>query len=259
MAAKNRLQIYRRISQGIGLLIAIGIGIAFSLGLIASFDAICAMGGIELISTFLTSGTVLRYTSIINLVLLGLVLISGVLFGRVFCGWFCPLGTVQGWISRFLRRITGGRKHWLPIHLPRWLDRPMRWVKWLVLGWVVYASITAVVPPLMAFCPYRTLFTMNVGSALGAGVVVVFLIWSIAIERFWCRYACPLGAVLSVTNLFSRWRIKADETSCVSCGRCEAICPMDIDPSTEVERSMECIRCMECTGACPREGTLCCR
>lgn len=220
------------------------------------FDATCPFGGIATLCPLALKGTFLRQTNATNLVLLGVLLVSSVFTGRAFCGWACPLGTVQGWIAALARRSTGGRKARLPIQPPRWLDRPLRWLKYGVLAWVLWQSLSAVLPPLIPFCPYRTLFTLNVGSILGGSVLVGFIFMSLMVERFWCRYLCPLGAALAPANKVSLWRIRADQTQCVSCGRCNRVCPMGLDVVKEVERGAECIRCRQCVGACPKDQAL---
>ncbi|MBN1935436.1 MAG: 4Fe-4S binding protein [Anaerolineae bacterium] len=83
-----------------------------------------------------------------------------------------------------------------------------------------------------------------------------FIVLSLAIERFWCRYLCPLGALLALTNKISLWRIRADQTACIACGRCDRACPMDLDVVREVERGLECTRCRACVQACPKQRVL---
>lgn len=188
--------------------------------------------------------------------LLGLLLLVALFTGRAFCSWACPLGTVQDWLVKLIRRLTGGRKAWLPIRPLPWLDRPLRLAKYLLLGWIIWQSLTSVLPPLQPFCPYRTLFTLNTRSLLGWSVLIGFVALSLTVERFWCRYLCPLGALLAVTNKTSLWRIRADEATCISCGRCDRACPMALDVIHEVERGLECTRCQACVQACPKQNVL---
>jgi len=87
-------------------------------------------------------------------------------------------------------------------------------------------------------------------------VLLGFVGLSIVVERFWCRYLCPLGAILAWTNRISLWRIRVNESDCISCGLCTRACPMDLDVPREVERGGECIRCRACVHACRREGAI---
>ena len=221
-----------------------------------SFDTSCPFGGVATSWRIMADGVFLRDTGPSNLILLGLLLLAALLTGRAFCGWACPLGTVQDWLATLARRLTGGRKAWLPITPPRWLDRPLRLGKYLLLAWVIWQSATALLPPLQPFCPYRTLFTLNTRSLLGWSILVGFIVLSLVVERFWCRYLCPLGALLALTNKISLWHIRADQTACIACGRCDRACPMGLDVVREVERGLECTRCRACVQACPKDQAL---
>jgi polyferredoxin len=235
--------------------IAIWLGVRAASG-VQSFDSACPYGGVVTLWGYLSSGAFLRETGPLNLILLALLLVAAIGTGRAFCGWACPLGTVQEWLASLIRRLTGGRTAWLPMRPSRKVNRALSWLKYGVLGWTVWASATAVVPPLIPFCPYRTLFTLNVGSLLGWSAIVGLITLSFAVERAWCRYLCPLGALLAVTNKISLWRIRKDEVRCASCGLCDRACPVDLDVLREVEEGAECIRCRSCVRACPREGAL---
>jgi len=245
----------RPVVQASFVALAAVLGLRRFWGVEKSFDATCPFGGAATIWQRIAHGVFLRETGPLNLVLLGGLVIVSLFVGRAFCGWACPLGAVQeaiAWVVARLSkgRITGRRA------LPSWLDRALRYLKVGVLAAVIWASATSLVPPLIPFCPYRTLFTLNLGSLLGWSVLVGMVLSSIVVERFWCRYLCPLGALLAPTNWVSLWRIRFNHESCISCGRCDRVCPMDLDVPREAERGAECIRCTACTQACPRDEAL---
>jgi polyferredoxin len=254
---KRRRSLYwpRLLVQVVFVGLAIWLGARASSGA-QSFDSACPYGGVVTLWGYLSTGAFLRETGPLNLALLALLLAAALLSGRAFCGWACPLGTVQEWLASLIRRLTGGKAAWLPMRPSRKVNRVLSWLKYGVLGWTVWASTTAAVPPLIPFCPYRTLFTLNVGSLLGWSVIVGLITLSFAVERAWCRYLCPLGALLAVTNKVSLWRIRKDEVRCASCRLCDRACPVDLDVMREVEDGAECIRCRSCVRACPREGAL---
>jgi ferredoxin len=86
------------------------------------------------------------------------------------------------------------------------------------------------------------------------GLLLFFIIASIAIKRPFCRVICPIGAIYSLFNKGSLLHLKmADAAVCTNCGVCRKVCPMDIDPH-ESQNQFECIRCGECTSACPKSG-----
>lgn len=227
-----------------------------------SFDAYCPFGGVETLWSLITTGTFLRKLHPSNLILLAATLLSAIVVGRAFCGWICPLGSVQEWLARLSQQLTGGRRAWLPLKIPAAIDRPLRYLKYLVLGVVLWNSTSAVVPPLEPFCPYKTLFHFEFGSAISWSVISIIIIGSLLVERFWCKYFCPLGAILSLFNRFSFIKIAGDESSCISCGLCSKPCGMEIEELTKSSNAAncadhrECIRCLDCLDACPRPGAL---
>jgi len=77
------------------------------------------------------------------------------------------------------------------------------------------------------------------------------------IERFWCRYLCPLGGVISILGNLSLLRIRRDAVDCKGCAVCNAPCPVKIDvaKASPAVRA-DCIGCLACVEACPRPGTL---
>ena len=228
-----------------------------------SFDSFCAFGGIETILPYLFSGHMLKSTNLLNFsVLLGTLGVS-LVAGRAFCGWLCPLGAVQDFITNWTRKLSGeahqirGKqsKARFPTQLPASIDRPLRYAKYLVLVLVMIASLYMVFPPLREFCPVRAVFGLKMTALLWL-TLFVFLAGSILVERFWCKYLCPLGAALAIFNKISPVRLVMDNHHCNNCGRCDIECSMDI---ADVPRHLdhpECVRCMECLNTCARDGSL---
>jgi polyferredoxin len=70
------------------------------------------------------------------------------------------------------------------------------------------------------------------------------------VDRAWCRYLCPVGAMYAPANQFSATDIRFDAKACIHCQRCIGVCPMAINPK-EDKRDPECIRCLRCVDACP--------
>jgi len=119
-----------------------------------------------------------------------------------------------------------------------------------VLAVVILASTFTVFPPLHAVCPARAVFSFHFEGWLSL-VLVGFIGSSLLIERFSCKYLCPLGGILAITNRFAPLRLVVGENKCNACGRCEKDCTMDIDP-LKAEHDPECIRCLECLETCAR-------
>ena len=92
---------------------------------------------------------------------------------------------------------------------------------------------------------------------IGFTVLVVSLAGSLVYERFFCKYLCPVGALLGLLSRVSFLNIRRDADACIDCGRCDKACMMNIEVATaDVVKSSECISCNECVNACPVPGAL---
>lgn len=224
-----------------------------------SVDALCPLGGAETIYSYIKSGLLLRRTAPSALILFGSVALMTVLLGRVFCGWICPLGTI-GQLSASLGEKIGIKK----IKLSDKTDRIMRLGKYVVLAIAVLGSWYYGTLLWRDFDPWVAWMHISAGwsevkeSPWSFGVLFVTVIGaSMVIERFWCRYLCPLGGLLSILQKFSLVKVRRNDSTCVHCHKCSSSCPMGLDPeSKEVETSPDCIACGECVISCPVQDTL---
>ena len=146
----------------------------------------------------------LKTTNLLNFSILLGVLGVALVAGRAFCGWMCPLGTLQDFLASWGRRLTGERKHirgkaskaLLPLHLPAIADKFLRYAKYLILALILVASLYAVYPPLHEFCPVRAVFSFKM-TALLWSVLVAFVATSSSLS-------VP-GASISARSA-QRWR-----------------------------------------------------
>lgn len=223
----------------------------------ASLHAVCPFGGVVSLYQVAVDGTFVKKIHESSFILMALVFTLAVAFGPVFCGWICPMGSVQEWFGALGRKLFPHQYNRLVP--PAW-DRVLRYLRYLVLGWVL--TMTALTGKL-AFeevDPYMALFRLwsSELSLTGLGVLVAVLALSLVVERPFCKYACPYGAVLGLFNLVRVFGIRRQPT-CVSCGACDRACPMNIQVSgTKVVRDHQCISCLKCTSeaACPVPRTL---
>ena len=173
-------------------------------------------------------------------------------WGRIFCGWMCPIGAVQELIN--LKRFR--------IKLPTIVDRHLKKLKYLLLLGFSLTTFWTGVNHFGHQEPFKTLFNFD-GSTLSFALLTLVLGWSIATERPFCRYICPLGAILAFSSRFSRCKVSPDRSSCSHCQLCakSGCCPtgalrMDSSgPSAlPVIDAAECIRCGKCGQKCPRNA-----
>jgi len=225
----------------------------------ASLHALCPFGGVVTIYQYMTEGTFVQkiHESAFILMILGFLL--AVLFGPVFCGWVCPLGTVQEWVAALGRKIFKKKRynHFIPAKL----DSILRYTRYLVLAWVIYMTAVSGTLVFANIDPYFALFNFWTSEVAIGGLIVlgVTLLASLFIERPFCKYACPYGAVLGISNLFCVFSIRRNAGTCKLDSICDITCPMNINVSSKtIIRDHQCISCLECTSEarCPVASTV---
>ncbi len=221
----------------------------------ASLHALCPFGAVETAGRLITQGAFVPKTHESNLwVFLGVAGMT-VLFGALFCGWLCPLGSVQDWVGRIGRRLWPKLFNRVPVKL----DRALGYLRYGVLALVVIQTTRMVNLVFVSVDPYYALFHFWTGDALPSalGVLGVVLAGSLFVVRPWCRWLCPFGALQGILQLVSPWTIRRNTRTCTSCTKCSRVCPMNIDVcGTGAVRDTRCNRCGECLDACPQDGCL---
>lgn len=187
-------------------------------------------------------------------------LVMSLLFRKAFCSWLCPVGTFSEYLWRLGRFIF--RRNF---HLPQCADVALRSLKYLVLGFFVYAitKMSAVAIAQFLHSPYalvvdvRMLNFFRYLSGTSAYVVLGLVIASMFVQNFWCRYLCPYGAFLGIASLLSPLRIMRTESTCIDCAKCAKACPsaLPVDKLVQI-CSAECTGCLECVAVCPAKDTL---
>ncbi len=223
----------------------------------ASLHAICPFGGVVSLYNLVTLGTLIKKIHSSAIVLMSLVFILAILFGPVFCGWVCPLGSIQEWFGKLGKKIYKKKYNHF---VPEKIDRFLRYFRFGVLAWVIYMTARSGYLIFEEIDPYKALFTFwSSEVAIPALIILgVTLLSSLLIERPWCKYACPYGALLGLFNKISIFKVRVNPKSCVSCGKCNQVCPMNIDVySKDKVTDMQCIGCYECTSErnCPIPDT----
>ena len=164
-------------------------------------------------------------------VIIFLILLAGAfIFGRIFCGKLCPVGFVQDLLNRMP----------FPVKIKTFnADKRLRYIKYLLLLLPVTMSVQ-----LKAIRPSMTPLLV---------LLFVFIVSCIIISRAFCKYLCPLGAMLSVGCKFTSFKYHLDTDKCNRCGECVRACPMDIVPYKQVN-TLECIHCGNCGKVCPEKA-----
>lgn len=212
------------------------------------------------------------------------------IFGRVFCGWICPLGT--------LNNMVGSLRRSKPRISPRWNTAKYLLLVFLIVSSLFGMQLAGVFDPLsllirsFSLAVYPALSSATnagldllygapnqsvnaFGEAVAAAVKKLYLPfqqpfyeqgWFIGIlflgvlglnlleQRFWCRYLCPLGALLGI---FSRWSFLKRSVSegCNECGACTRVCVGNATPHEKDNwKPTECLYCRNCDDVCPKNA-----
>ena len=162
------------------------------------------------------------------------------IFGRGWCGFAC-------WTAMVL--------DFLPYKIPKAPRKKIGWIRYITFALsvifvaVLFLSHVGNIEKIMfwAFIIGNVLYYI-------VGIALAFIFKD---NRAFCKYVCPITVFLKPMSYFSLFRIKCDKSKCVSCGKCERVCPMNVkitDNSRKRLNGTECILCMECTRACPKDA-----
>ncbi|MBF0480481.1 MAG: 4Fe-4S binding protein [Desulfovibrionaceae bacterium] len=186
--------------------------------------------------------------------------------GRFFCGFACPLGALNqffGWLGQYSSKPLGRVRANRP--------RPARVIKYYLLLFLLACALTGTLAtglldplPLLHRSINLTLAPIldsgslilsfkprHYGSAWLIGAVLLAILGlNLVIPRFFCRFACPLGALFGLLSRFAPWRIGKAADHCGECTVCEAYCEGACSPSGTVVTG-ECLMCCNCLERCP--------
>ena len=180
-----------------GVLVAL---IVFITGLVPSETAVdpetyCPMGGLQALATYLANNSLPCSMSMVQIAMGLALLVAVVLFSKLFCAYICPIGTVQDLISkaRNAMHIKG-----VKVRNGSILDKILRIVKYALLFWIFYMTVSASELFCKNFDPYYAIATGFKGEItlwMSIVSIAVLVLGSFIIDMFWCRYLCPLGAI----------------------------------------------------------------
>lgn len=174
--------------------------------------------------------------------------VTTLLVGRVFCGFLCPFGALQDFLEKVVpRKFTR--------ELPRALHERLYLVKYVCLAAILLPALAGSRASIFSFFePFGTVFFLSSSIVLWA-IAGGILFASAIVPRFYCRYACPLGAALAVASTVSPFRIRRVE-HCDHCRVCEQACPTGAIEGPRID-FRECVRCNICEAKLIEQAGVC--
>lgn len=218
----------------------------------ANCERWCPFGGVEALYGYATEGNMLCSLATSNFFILGGVLAATLLLRRAFCSYLCPLGTIAEGLH-----VAGRRLRIPAIHVPPAVDRVLSLGKYVVLAVVLALTWQAGELIFRGFDPCYALISRH-GTDITYWAYVVagaISVASLALMLPFCRWFCPLAAVLNPFSRFGLARVHRNTETCHDCGRCARSCPAQIPVDRlTVVTAARCTSCLNCVDSCPAQG-----
>lgn len=228
---------------------------------------------------FLFSG-LLSYKSFKVVLYFLLFVLLAILLSKLWCGWVCPFGTLQDWLAQ-LRKRLGIRETEFS-----WKTRErLKPVKYVLLALLITTPLLITFAGLhrdfyllfCQICPAKPIMPLFVGetrnlaldytntitltfSVLSLTIAAVTLVGSFFKDRFFCLF-CPMLPLIQMSKKISFIRFEKKGHTCLGCGNCQRMCPVDIrDVHLETREknvmSEDCMLCLRCIESCPEDSAL---
>lgn len=239
----SKVQILRHIIQLIALVLSPGL-------------FILAYGEMKSIYEMITSGNFNFIQSFPSLIELVTIILGTVLLGRFFCGWICAFGAFNDLLHTISKRIFK-----INFKVNEKVDAVLKYVKYVILlmlivvSWTMGSKIFESSNPWDVFAQITDFPQVLFDYSIGAVLLALITIGAIFIERFFCRYLCPLGALFNIVSRISIFNIKKPSDKCGKCRLCTNNCSMGL--KLYEKNSVcggDCINCFKCVDACPRKN-----
>jgi polyferredoxin len=169
-----------------------------------------------------------------------------------YCGWICSCGALAETLGDTQRAKMPHGRAWNRANAAGQaiLAVAIAMLVWRIVGWTQPndAAVNRLFP--VAMDRYKWIVDVFLAGVVGYGLYFWFS------GRVWCRFFCPLAALMHVYARFSRFRILADKKKCISCNVCTSVCHQGIDVMNFANKGLamndpQCVRCSACVESCP--------
>jgi len=196
----------------------------------------------------LVAGALISSDMIIGVLII--LLFYGLIGGRAYCSWVCPINMVTDLASYLRRKLKidkDGRRYLVSRNFRYW-----------ALGTFLILSFLTGVAAFEFFSPIG-IFTRGIVFGIGFGwtfILAIFLFDLFVVKNGWCGHICPLGAFYSVVGSKSLIRVEHNVDACTNCGECKNVCPEKevlnpiINKKSGFVEGIECTNCGRCIEVC---------
>ncbi|MEJ5273900.1 MAG: 4Fe-4S binding protein, partial [Spirochaetota bacterium] len=201
----------------------------------------------------------LKNANIIYFILLSLIpILTSFIWGRWFCGWFCPIGAFQKFIYSIKPKNPDNLINKAIIKINGFLKKNDKLLKYLKIFIFIIFGYLYISKGYNLFChyePFKVIFAFN-GSLINISIAFFIFLFASFNERLFCKYLCPLAGILKFTSKLSIKKVKVDSKLCTECKICtKDLCPTDAIKCDEKNNKIiidngECIRCLKCEDLC---------
>ncbi|MDO4301863.1 MAG: FMN-binding protein [Clostridia bacterium] len=177
-----------------------------------------------------------------------------IIFGRILCGFMCAFGAMQDWFYYIGKRFLK-----IKYKINSQIDKMLKLIKYFVLALFVISAVWGLALPnnINPLNTFGNIFAFDYAALFSVGglLLIIIVVGSMFVQRGFCRYICPLGALFCVISKFKAIKIYKPSHKCGECKYCTLQCPMGIELyNSDTVKSGECIGCMKCISACPRKN-----
>ena len=240
----KKIQIFRLIIQLILFVLSPGLFILAFLGFKSIYGMIIK-GDFNFIQAF---PSLIEFTTAI---------IITIILGRFFCGWICAFGTYNDLLHLLSKNVFK-----INFKVDEKVDAVLKYVKYVVLLVLVVVVMTLgskvldTTSPWDAFAQITNFPQVLSDYTIGVILLLLISIGAFFVERFFCKYLCPLGVVFNIFSRIGILKIKKPSDKCGNCRVCTSNCSMAL-PLYKVESVCggDCINCLKCIETCPRNNT----
>ena len=222
-----------------------------------------AFTGIKLIVEQITQRASLQWNSFVQTLVV--LLVFTIVFGRFFCGFACAFGSLGDALHAIYLKICKKLKK-KPVSLKKEWEQWLILLKYVLLAGIVLACFFGVYGNARGTSPWDVFSMIHAGNfrlsayKIGIAVLILLMIGMAFIERFFCRFFCPMGAIFSLLPILPFFSLERKRESCIKgCSKCTRSCPAKIE-LREAKTSIvqgECFQCQKCIDGCPKGNVTC--